>query len=267
MKAVILAGGFGTRFSEETEGIPKPMIQIDGRPILWHIMKTYAHYGITEFIVCLGYKGYSIKEYFANYFLHHSNVTFDFQKEGEVTYHDNTAEPWKVTLIDTGVHTMTGGRIKRIQSYVGNEPFLLTYGDGVTDLNIQELIDYHNSHEKMVTVTAVQTLGRFGVLKCNGENHVTGFYEKPAQDSSWINAGYFVVNPEFFNYLDGDETVLERTPLERCAQDNQLAAYKHSGFWQAMDTLRDKKQLVELCRTGKAPWKVWEKGAAVPSTS
>jgi glucose-1-phosphate cytidylyltransferase len=257
MKVVILAGGFGTRISEESHLKPKPMIEIGGRPVLWHIMKIYSHYGFNDFIICLGYKGYCIKEYFAHYFLHESDVTFDFKNKNERIIHHHSAEPWTVTLVNTGVETMTGGRVKRIQPYVGNEPFMLTYGDGVSNVNIRELADYHKKHGKLATVTSSQPGGRFGSLDLSGDNLVRGFQEKPKGDGYWINAGFFVMEPEVFAYLRNDETVLEKEPLEHLAKDNELVAYKHPGFWQPMDTLRDKNLLEGLWDSGKAPWKVW----------
>lgn len=258
MKVVILAGGFGTRISEESHLKPKPMIDIGERPILWHIMKIYSHYGFNDFIVCLGYKAYSIKEYFAHYFLHESDVTFDFRNGNERLVHYHSAEPWTVTLVNTGLTTMTGGRVKRIQPYVGNEPFLLTYGDGVSDVDISQLVAFHRSHGKIATVTSTQPLGRFGALDLSDADQVLGFQEKPIGDGGWINAGFFVLNPEVFDYLDGDETVLEKEPLENLAKDGNLFAYRHRGFWQPMDTLRDKNYLEGLWSSGKAPWKVWK---------
>ena len=258
MKAVILAGGLGTRLSEATHLIPKPMVEIGGKPILWHIMKTYSHYGIKEFIVCCGYKGYVIKEWFANYFLHTSDVTFDL-KNNSMTVHNCNAEDWKVTLVDTGLETMTGGRIKRIQKYVGNEPFLLTYGDGVTDLNIADTIKYHQETEKILTVTAYKPQGKFGALNLDEVGNVTSFTEKPAGDGSWINAGYFVCEPKVFDYItEGDSTIFEKAPLENIAKDGGMNSFKHEGFWKPMDILRDNKELNEMWDSGKAPWKVWE---------
>lgn len=257
MKVVILAGGFGTRISEESHLKPKPMVEIGERPILWHIMKTYSSYGFNDFIICLGYKGYCIKEYFTHYFLHESDITFDFRNHNERIIHTHSAEPWKVTLVNTGVDTMTGGRVKRIQDYVGSSPFLLTYGDGVADVNINHLVEYHKKHGKLATVTSIQPVGRFGALALDSENLVHGFKEKPKGDGSWINGGFFVMQPEVLKYISGDTTVLEQEPLEGLARDNQLVAYKHTGFWQPMDTLRDKNYLDELWRSGNAPWKVW----------
>lgn len=254
---VILAGGFGTRISEESHVKPKPLIEIGDKPIIWHIMKIYSHYGFHNFIVCLGYKGYLIKEYFAKYFLHEADITFDFKQENEQIIHHHTAEPWRVTLVDTGKETMTGGRIKRIKQYIENEPFMLTYGDGVSDVNIRDLADYHRAHGKLATVTATQPTGRFGSLRLADNNQVEGFQEKPKGDNGWINAGFFVMQPEVLNYIDGDRTILEKEPLETLAGDNQLMAYKHSGFWHPMDTLRDKKYLEELWISGRAPWNKW----------
>lgn len=254
---VILAGGFGTRISEESHVKPKPLIEIGDKPIIWHIMKIYSHYGFHNFIVCLGYKGYLIKEYFAKYFLHEADITFDFKQENEQIIHHHTAEPWRVTLVDTGKETMTGGRIKRIKPYIGNEPFMLTYGDGVSDVNIRNLADYHRAHGKLATVTATQPTGRFGSLRLADNNQVEGFQEKPKGDNGWINAGFFVMQPEVLDYIDGDRTILEKEPLETLARDNQLMAYKHSGFWHPMDTLRDKKYLEELWISGRAPWNKW----------
>lgn len=257
MKAVILAGGLGTRLSEETDLKPKPMVEIGGKPILWHIMKLYSHYGFNEFVVCLGYKGYVIKEYFANYFLHQSNVTIDL-KGNKMEVHDCNAEPWRITLIDTGLNTMTGGRIKRIQEYIGNETFMLTYGDGVGNVNISELFTFHKQHGKYATITSVQPSGRFGALVLDDNNNVLFFQEKPKGDGAWINGGFFVMDPKVFGYIKDDSTILEKEPLESFAHDKQLVAYKHSGFWQPMDTLRDKHYLEELWKSGNAPWKVWQ---------
>jgi len=258
MKVVILAGGFGTRINEESHLRPKPMIEIGERPILWHIMKIYSYYGFNDFIICLGYKGYYIKEYFAHYYLHESDVTFDFKNGNEQVIHAHSAEPWRVTLVNTGIDTMTGGRVKRIEPYVDNETFMLTYGDGVSDVNIKELVDYHKAHGKIATVTTTQPAGRFGVLTLSEDNAVNGFQEKPKGDASWVNAGFFVMEPRVFEYIKDDGTILEREPLENTARDGQLVAYKHSGFWQPMDTLRDKNHLEELWKSGKALWKVWQ---------
>ena len=256
MKVVLLAGGMGTRLSEETVVRPKPMVEIGGKPILWHIMKMYSHYGFHDFIICLGYKGYMIKEYFANYFLHTSDVTFDIL-HNQMEVHQKYAEPWKVTLVDTGDHTMTGGRVKRIQSYVNGEPFLLTYGDGVADLNIAQLVAFHQAHRKHVTVTATQPIGRFGALTLERDNIVKNFMEKPIGDGGWINGGFFVMQPEVFRYIGDDSTTLEREPMEKLAGEGELVAFKHYGFWQAMDTLRDKNHLEDLWASNKAPWKLW----------
>jgi glucose-1-phosphate cytidylyltransferase len=256
MKVVLLAGGFGTRLSEETEIKPKPMVEIGGKPILWHIMKIYSHYGFNEFIVCLGYKGYVIKEYFANYFLHMADVTFDMA-ENKMEVHQKNAEPWKVTLVDTGDNVMTGGRIKRIQPYVGDEPFMVTYGDGVSDVNIRDLVQFHKKNGKIGTMTAVQPSGRFGSLNISENNKVESFKEKPKGDGSWINGGFFVFQPEIFNYIDGDSIVFEKEPLEKLAADNSLFSFEHSGFWKPMDTLREKQELEAAWQSGIAPWKVW----------
>ena len=256
MKVVILAGGFGTRLSEETDIKPKPMVEIGGKPILWHIMKIYSTYGFNDFVICLGYKGYVIKEYFANYFLHMSDVTIDL-KNNQMEIHDVKAEPWKVTLVDTGLNTMTGGRIKRVQKYIGNDTFMLTYGDGVANINIKELLEFHKKHGKFATVTAVQPSGRFGALDLD-ENKVKAFKEKPKGDGAWINGGFFVLEPQIFDYIKGDETIWERDPLENLAKDGQLMAYRHTGFWKPMDTLRDKRELESLWQSGNPPWKVWD---------
>ena len=256
MKAIILAGGLGTRLSEETAVRPKPMVEIGGKPVLWHIMKIYSAHGINEFIVCLGYKGYVIKEYFANYFLHTSDVTFDM-RDNAMTVHQRTAEPWCVTLVDTGEATEVGGRIKRVLGYVaGEDAFCLTYGDGVGDVDVTAAIALHRAHGRLATVTAVQPPGRFGALRHDGDR-VTGFEEKPRGDGGWINGGYFVLSPRIGDYIDGDASVWEREPMERLASEGQMAAYFHSGFWQPMDTLRDKRQLEEMWAAGRAPWKVW----------
>lgn len=257
MKVVLLAGGMGTRLSEETDVRPKPMVEIGGRPILWHIMKTYSHFGFHEFVVCLGYKGYFIKEYFANYFLHRSDVTFDLGRNA-VEYHQSKSEPWKITLIETGLQTMTGGRIKRVKDYLGKEPFLLTYGDGVGSVDIGALIAFHKSRRGLATVTAVQPAGRFGALGLDDTTQqVRSFLEKPKGDSSWINGGFFVCEPQVLDYIEGDGTIFEREPLERLAKEGQLHAYKHNGFWRPMDTLRDKIELENLWSNGQAQWKIW----------
>ena len=259
MKVVILAGGFGTRIAEESHLKPKPMIEVGSLPILWHIMKTYSHYGFNEFIICAGYKQHVIKEYFANYYLHRSDITFDLSQGGKITVHNNVSEPWKVTIIDTGLNTMTGGRIKRIQPYIGDETFMLTYGDGVSDIDISKLVAYHQSHAKIATMTAVRVEQRFGVLDIDQSSQITSFREKQGGDSSMVNGGYMVLDSQVFDYLrDGDETVFEKAPLQGLADDRQLAAYQHDGFWKCMDTKRDKDQLDELWESGKAPWKVWE---------
>lgn len=256
MKAVILAGGLGTRISEETAARPKPMIEIGGKPILWHIMKIYSYHGINDFVVCCGYKGYVIKEYFANYFLHMSDITFDVSKNS-MEVHQRNAEPWRVTLVDTGEHTMTGGRLKRVSCYVKDEEaFCLTYGDGVGDVNITELIAFHLKHEVKATLTASVPPGRFGALNIIGKK-VSSFLEKPKGDGAMINGGFFVLSPKVIDYIAGDETVWEREPLERLAKEGDLMAFPHLGFWQPMDTLRDKTHLEELWQSGKAPWKVW----------
>jgi glucose-1-phosphate cytidylyltransferase len=255
MKAVILAGGLGTRLSEETHLKPKPMVEIGGRPILWHIMKIYSAYGIQEFIVCCGYKGYVIKEYFANYFLHMSDVTFDM-RSNKMEVHQRNAEPWKVTLVDTGEETLTGGRLKRVQHYVGHETFCFTYGDGVSNVNISELINLHKTQKRLATVTAVQPPGRYGNLNIE-KNLVLNFQEKPQGDGGWINGGYFVLEPEIFDFLEGDRTSWEGEGLPLIAGKNELSAFHHDGFWQAMDTLRDKNYLEDLWNSGNAPWKVW----------
>jgi glucose-1-phosphate cytidylyltransferase len=256
MKIVLLAGGFGTRLSEETEIKPKPMVEIGGKPILWHIMKIYSHYGYNDFIICLGYKGYVIKEYFANYFLHMADVTFDMARN-KMEVHQQKAEPWKVTLVDTGLNTMTGGRIKRIQSYIGNETFMVTYGDGVGDVDIKALVEFHKSHGRIGTMTAVQPSGRFGSLVMGENDSVESFKEKPKGDGAWINGGFFVFQPEIFDFIDGDSTIFERNPLENLAKQESLFSFKHSGFWKPMDTLREKHELETLWSSGRAPWKVW----------
>ena len=257
MKAVILAGGIGSRLSEETTLRPKPMVEVGGKPILWHIMKTYAAYGIQDFIICLGYKGYAIKEYFANYVLHMSDVTIDLE-HNNVEWHDSRAENWHVTLVDTGEETMTGGRIKRIRPYVGGEPFLLTYGDGVADIDIAALVASHKRAGTLATLTAVRPQGRFGALDLGDDNTVTSFSEKPPGDGGYINGGFFVLEPGIFDYIQDDATVWERSPLEHLAADHQLSAYVHDGFWQPMDTLRDRNLLEKLWSEERAPWKVWK---------
>lgn len=258
MKVVILAGGLGTRISEESHLRPKPMIEIGDHPILWHIMKIYSHYGFNDFIICLGYKGYIIKEYFADYYLHTSDITFDFTNQNSMLVHNNVAEPWKVTLVDTGLNTQTGGRIQRIQKYIGNEPFMLTYGDGVSDINIPDLINHHHKHKPLVTMTAIQPGGRFGVLDIDHtSSNIKKFVEKAKEDGGWINGGFMVLEPEVFNYIQDDTIPFEKDPLENIAAAGKLYAYKHNGFWQCMDTQRDKFQLEELWRSKHTPWKIW----------
>jgi glucose-1-phosphate cytidylyltransferase len=257
MKAVILAGGLGTRISEESHLKPKPMITIGDKPILWHIMKIYSHYGVNDFVICLGYKGYVIKEYFANYFLHMSNVTFDIAYN-TMEVHHRSAEPWKVTLIETGEDTMTGGRIRRIKPYVGDEDFCCTYGDGLSNVDIKASIDFHKKHGKLATVTAIQPPGRYGALQINNDQKVESFQEKPAGDGAWINGGFFVLNSKLIDkYLKHDDVPFELAPLKSLAKDGELRAFQHEGFWQPMDTLREKNTLEDLWATGKAPWKVW----------
>ena len=257
MKVLILAGGIGSRLSEETTLKPKPMVEIGGKPILWHIMKIYSSYGHNDFVILCGYKGYMIKEYFANYYSHMSDMTIDMTTN-TITHLKNHAEPWKVTLVDTGLNTMTGGRIKRVQDYIDNEPFMLTYGDGVGDVNINELVDYHKKHGKAITMTAVQPEGRFGSLQIDENELVKSFQEKPKGDGSWINAGFFVCEPKVLDYIDNnDKIIFEREPLGNLAKDNDLYAFKHYGFWKPMDTLRDKTQLEELVESGTAPWIKW----------
>ncbi len=258
MKVVILAGGLGTRISEESHLKPKPMIEVGEQPILWHIMKIYSHYGFNQFVICLGYKQYMIKEFFADYFLHTSDVTFDLEKN-EMQVHNNYAEPWKVTLIDTGLNTMTGGRIKRIKDYVGNETFMLTYGDGVANVDLKKELAFHKAHGKMMTMTAINIDQRFGVLDINENGAIESFREKSKSDSGIINGGYMICEPEIFDYIEGDSTVFEKEPVETVANMGELMAYRHDGFWQCMDTQRDKMKLEELWASGKAPWKVWDK--------
>lgn len=258
MKVLILAGGMGTRLAEETSVIPKPMVEIGGHPILWHIMKIYSQYGYNDFVILLGYKGYVIKEYFANYFLHSSDVTFNL-KDNKTTIHEQHCEPWNVTLIDTGLNTQTGGRVLRAKKYVGNEPFMLTYGDGVSDIDISKLVEFHKAHGKIGTMTSVQPEGRFGAVDFDKSSRVNSFMEKPKGDGSWINAGFFVFEPEFFDYIKGgDATILERAPLEDLAKDGELYTYKHEGFWKCMDTLRDKIQLQDMYDNDNAPWISWK---------
>jgi glucose-1-phosphate cytidylyltransferase len=257
MKVVLLAGGLGTRLSEETGVRPKPMVEIGGKPILWHIMKTYSQYGFNEFVVLLGYKGYYIKEYFSNYFLHQSDVTIDMSN-GSLEVHNNSSEPWKVTLLDTGLNSMTGGRIKRAQEYIGNESFMLTYGDGVANINIKKLVEFHKVNGRAMTMTSAQPDGRFGALDIDCNNKVNNFKEKPKGDGSWINAGYFVCEPKVFEYItQGDQTIFEQEPLKNLAADGEIFTYKHDDFWMPMDTLRDKIKLDEMCDNKTAPWVVW----------
>jgi glucose-1-phosphate cytidylyltransferase len=260
MKAVLLAGGYGTRISEESGIRPKPMVEIGGRPILWHIMKIYAHYGIREFIICLGYKGYLIKEYFSNYFLHQSDVTYDL-KYNTMSILNNQSEDWKVTLVDTGMNSMTGGRLKRIKPYIGNETFCMTYGDGVSNVDINKVIEFHKKEKAITTLTAVQEPGRFGTFSLKGDQAlISNFREKPKdENSAWINGGFFVIEPEVFDYIEGDSTSFEKEPLELLSKEQRLAAFKHTDFWQPMDTIRDKNVLEDLWNSGKAPWKIWEK--------
>lgn len=260
MKVVLLAGGFGSRISEESVFKPKPMIEIGGMPILWHIMKEYAHFGHNEFIICAGYRQEYIKEWFANYFLHNSDVTFDFREGGnDMTVHHSALEPWKVTVVDTGYNTMTGGRIKRVQRYVGNEPFLMTYGDGVCDVDINRLIDFHKSHGKIATLTAVKLAQDKGILDIGGDNAVKSFREKNFSDGAPINAGYMVLKPEIFDYINGDDCVFEQEPLRKLVERGELMSYVHSGFWQCMDNIREKNLLEKLLAANKAPWKHWER--------
>lgn len=257
MKVLLLAGGYGTRLSEETDVRPKPMIEIGGRPILWHIMKIYSKYGFNDFVVLLGYKGYYIKEYFANYFLHESDVTIDI-RNGQMEVINNTSEPWKVTLLDTGLDSMTGGRIIKAKDIVGNNPFLLTYGDGLSNININELVEYHKSHGKAITMTSAQPEGRFGALNIEGNNKVTQFLEKPKGDGGWVNAGFFVCESKVFDYItEGDKTIFEQEPLQNLAKDGELHTFKHNSFWKPMDSLKDKNDLNQLWHSNKAPWKIW----------
>lgn len=257
MKTVILAGGFGTRIGEETHLIPKPMISIGDMPILWHIMKHYSAHGFHEFVICCGYKQYVIKEFFADYYLHTSDVTFDFTAESRMTVHTNCSEPWKVTLVDTGLNTMTGGRVKRIRDYVGDETFMLTYGDGVADVDLKGLVNFHKQHGKIATLTAIQPSGRFGTLDVQRDNTISAFREKSKEDVGWVNGGFMVLEPAVMDYIEGDDTYFERYPMEKLAEEGQLMAFPHKGFWQCMDTLRDKEQLEKLWATGNAPWKAW----------
>ncbi|MGV7224875.1 MAG: glucose-1-phosphate cytidylyltransferase [Nitrospinales bacterium] len=255
MKAVILAGGYGTRLSEETAAKPKPMVEIGEKPILWHIMKIYSAYGINDFIICCGYKGYVIKEYFANYLLHKSDITFDFV-ENKTSIHHNDTEPWRVTLVDTGYNTATGGRLKRVKRYIGDEDFCFTYGDGVGDVNISKLVSFHKKHDSLATVTAVLPTSRYGVLSFESDN-VKTFEEKPEEDGGWINGGFFVLSPKVIDYIEGDDVMWEHAPMKNLVANGQLSAFTHRGFWQPMDTLRDKNRLETIWASGKAPWKVW----------
>lgn len=257
MKVVILCGGKGTRIGEETSLKPKPLVEIGERPILHHIMKLYSHYGYNDFILCTGYKSTCIKEYFAHYYLHESDITFDFTKEGRERIHTSNAEPWKITIVDTGLETLTGGRLKRIQQYIGNEPFMLSYGDGVADVDIERLVATHKARNKMVTITAAQPAGRFGFLDMDGKGNVKSFREKNKIDQGWVNAGFMVIEPEFFDYITDDD-MLEQQPMNTAITKNQVSAYKHDGFFAPMDTIRDKNYLEELWSTGQAPWKVWK---------
>ncbi len=258
MKAIILAGGFGTRISEESGVRPKPMVEIGGKPILWHIMKIFSAFDVNDFILCCGYKGYVIKEYFVNYFLHNSDITVDVKKN-KIEVLQNDVEPWRVSMIDTGENTMTGGRIKKVKEYIGNETFFMTYGDGVSDIDINALLDFHRSQNTLATVTAVQPPGRFGTFTLSeGQTRVTSFREKPKGDGAWVNGGFFVLEPGIMEYIDGDDTVWEREPLVRLAKAGQLSAYKHEGIWQPMDTIRDKNLLDDMWNSGRAPWKLWK---------
>lgn len=257
MKTVILCGGRGTRISEETEMIPKPMVEIGGKPILWHIMKTYSSYGHNDFVICLGYRGYLIKEYFSHYFLHMSDVTIDLKKN-ETIIHNTTSEPWKITLVDTGLETLTGGRLKRIKKFVGDETFMLTYGDGLSDIDVNKLLKFHRKNKVLATVTSVQPSGRFGLMDLDRGGRVKTFLEKPKGDNAWLNGGFFVLEPKVFSFIGGDDTAWEKEPLEALAHAGQLAAYQHEGFWKPMDTLRDKIELEKLWLSGRAPWKVWK---------
>lgn len=257
MKVVILAGGFGTRISEESHLKPKPMIEIGEKPILWHIMKMYSYYGYHEFVICCGYKQHVIKEWFADYYLHNSDITFDFTQENKMIVHNTALEPWKVTLVDTGLNTMTGGRIKRVKDYLEGKTFMLTYGDGVADVNFPALLEYHKAHGKMATITSVQPGGRFGNLDILGDGTITNFKEKKKDDGGWINAGFMVLEPEIFELIAGDDTVFEQYPLAEAARRGELNAYKHRGFWQCMDTMREREQLEQLWQSGRAPWKLW----------
>ena len=257
MKVVILAGGKGTRISEESYTKPKPMIEIAGKPILWHIMKIYSYYGFNNFIICLGYKGYIVKEYFTNYYLHQSDVTIDLNNNS-IDIHKTAAEPWKITLVDTGLDTMTGGRLLRVKDYIGQEAFMMTYGDGLSNIDISELVRVHKKHKKQATLTAIQPSGRFGALNIKADSAIQSFEEKPQNEVGWVNGGFFVLEPEIFDYLqEGDNTIWERAPIQNIAKNNQLTAYKHYGFWKCMDTLRDKVELEKMWNNGETPWKLW----------
>lgn len=257
MKVVILAGGFGSRISEESHLKPKPMIEIGGKPILWHIMKIYSYYGFHDFVICAGYKQHLIKEFFADYYLHTSDVTFDFTDNGKVTVHSNVSEPWRVTVVDTGYSTMTGGRIKRIAPYINHEPFFMTYGDGVADVNLNALLEYHRKIGKKATLTAVMQPARFGTLNIEKSGEISSFREKRAEDGNWINGGFMILEPDIFDYIAGDDTFFEHEPLNTLAAERELAAFQHEGFWQCMDTQRDREKLEELWASGNAPWKLW----------
>ncbi|NLL91883.1 MAG: glucose-1-phosphate cytidylyltransferase [Ruminococcaceae bacterium] len=257
MKVVILAGGLGTRITEESQFKPKPMIEIGNMPIIWHIMKSYSHYGYNEFIICAGYKQHIIKEYFANYYMYNSDITFDFSRENKLTVHNNESEPWKVTIVDTGLYTMTGGRVKRVSRYIGTDTFMLTYGDGVCDIDINDLEKFHKAHKKKATITAIQPGGRFGALDIDKEGVIKSFVEKKKEDGGWINGGFMVLEPDIMDLIDDDAVILERYPLEELSRQNELIAYKHHGFWQCMDTLRDKEFLESLLLNGRAPWVKW----------
>lgn len=258
MKVVLLAGGYGTRISEESQFKPKPMVEIGGMPVLWHIMKLYSYYGFKEFIICAGYKQHVIKEYFADYFLHTSDITFDFTKDGTMTIHHRSVEPWKVTVVDTGLNTMTGGRVKRIKPYLDGEPFFLTYGDGVSNVDIRRELEFHKNHGKLVTISAYNAGQRFGILDINNEGYIEEFREKTEGDGNLINIGFMICQPEFINYISGDDTILEKTPLETAAKNHELMAYKHEGFWKCMDTVREKQELEKMWDSGNAQWKIWE---------
>lgn len=258
MKVVILAGGFGTRISEESHLKPKPMVEIGDKPILWHIMKLYSYYGYNDFVICCGYKQHMIKEWFADYFLHSCDITFDFTQGNKMIIHNNITEPWKVTLVDTGLYTMTGGRVRRVREYLNDEPFFLTYGDGVSNVNISELLEFHKKNGKIATLTSVQPMGRFGSLDIMENGQISNFREKIKEDTGWINAGFMVIEPEIMNYIEDDNTIFEKESLVKVARDGQLDAYRHDGFWQCMDTLNEKNKLEEMWKSGNAPWKVWD---------